>query len=222
MGHGTRGAPRRRGPTCTDRSHRRVPGTNTCLVCRANRQRQRVAEKRAARGEVLLQRPGMSAHRAGALAMWERRRKVYGPTGARPPAERPKVWRATPAHPRKTHCTRGHPLDAANTTTHRYRHTVRRRCVTCARLKRHGVERPPMVMVGTVRVSVAAHDAWCVQEGRRLFADVAAAHPDRPRGSAAKFRAAMKRWRRFVAEQEEWYRLAALPLPAGMKGHGAP
>jgi hypothetical protein len=209
--------PTRRRP-CTDPSHRRMrarPGN--CLDCAMARQRQRNAEKRAARGEVLLDRPGVSAHRAGALAMWERRKAVYGPTGNRPKADRPPR-KAAPRRARQTHCKHGHRLDRANVTVHTYMGTTRRRCRTCARRRTQGVERPEMVTVpGGGRVSVVAHDAWCVAEGQRLWAAVLASHPDRPTGAVGKFRDAHKRWTRFLATEEAWYQAVGLALPDGMK-----
>lgn len=206
---------RRRSP-CVDPTHRRQRGTRRCVDCAMVRQRARYAQQRAARGEVLLQRPGESAHRAGALAMWERRRAVYGPSGRRPADERVPTSRSTYVRP--THCRRGHPLSGANVAVERYRQTTRRRCLTCRRLRRQGVERPVMVTLPDgVRVSVEAHDAWHIAEARRLRSAMVAAHPDRPTGSTAKFIAARRTWERFVAQEQQWYDAAGVARPSLIK-----
>lgn len=201
---------RMRKPKCTDPTHRRRPG-KACTDCASERQRRRIAEKRAARGEVLLIVSGeTSAHRAGALAMWARRYEVYGPRGCKPDMV-PKR-RINPA-PRKTHCRRGHLLSGPNVVVERYAHTTRRRCLLCRRLLKAGTDRPVWATVDGVRVSIAAHDTWCQQEGRRLWRAMTQAHPNADAGSTAKFLKARRTWNRFLAEQKKWYTAAAVPMP---------
>lgn len=204
---------RRRQSPCVDQTHRRKPGTMRCIDCASARQRQRRAEQRAARGEVLLRRPGESAHRAGALAMWARRLAVYGPSGKRPAAERGRPSRGTYVRP--THCRRGHPLSGANVAVERYRSTARRRCLTCRRLRRQGIDRPVMVTLpGGVRVSVEAHDTWHVAEALRLRAAMVAAHHDKPAGSTSAFLCTRRQWDRFMAQERQWYNAAGVSLPS--------
>lgn len=175
-----------------------------------------MAQRLGARAEVPVVRAGESVRSAATRAAWVVRKARHGARGTGKPYSAERRAKIAQANT-KTHCWRGHPLSGAN--LYHSPGAGKRQCLACIRLRARGTAttRPEWAIVGKVRVSVVAHDAWCVQEGRRLFADVSAAHPDRPRGSATRFRAAMKRWRRFVAEQEAWYRQAALPLPEGIK-----
>jgi hypothetical protein len=208
-----------RKPTCADVTHTRKPGTRRCVTCQTARQRQQRARRRAAQGEVLLMAEGVTAHQAGALRMWERRRQTYGPSGASPDAVARNVEHAATLaqrRRRRTACVNGHALTIANVeiTAHgRTCRICRAHRLEQRRMRRRGPDyRPTWAETQGGRVNVAVHDAWCQQTGAGLWAEMRAAHPD-VGGTAAQFRDARKRWTRFLAQETAWYAAAGVPMP---------
>lgn len=232
MGEGAR---RKRRPPCRDASHRKHPDRGQCLTCRDARYREKRIAERAARGEVLLLPPGKTERHAGCVAGWETKRAKYGPSGKSEEGarrQRAQAARQPKANARKTHCKYGHPLSGDNVAYYvrvlsdgrRWRQRV---CRTCGKAHRRALHRgetyrptrPEWARSSSTgaRLHIPSHDAWCVAEGRKLWAEVLRRHPDRG-GSADVFQRAKRRLDAFLARERDWYQDVGLTLPHGMKG----
>lgn len=210
--------PRRR---CFDPTHTRRDAKNRCLVCQDARksaaQKARKAARRAERGEVLLLPTSASYRSAVVAAAWVTRRAKYGASGMS--AEGLAAQQATQRRRRRGWCKRGHRLTPDNVLRTSRGRTCRA-CNIARSRRRHQQQRlssrPAWVEVRGVRMSVEAHDAACLAEGRALWTRMLNAHPDRG-GTQRKFEAARRRWDRWLATETAWYAAAGVPLPDGLR-----
>lgn len=213
----------RRAP-CVDPAHTQRGAGGQCLVCKGQRQRERQAARRTARGEVLLLPPGKTYQSAAMSQAWETRRARYGPRGVSDDGEARMVSALErQRHPRSVRCKRGHLLTPENVSQGGKGRMCRRCNIERARAwrARQRSVRPEWVVVGKVRVNLAAHDAFYLDRARRLYAAMLAEHPDRHpggRGGATRFIQARRRWDAFYAAEQAWYAAAGVDMPEGVRG----
>jgi hypothetical protein len=116
-------------------------------------------------------------------------------------------------------CKRGHSLAAAK-IRYRKNGTFFRDCQECKRMRNHH-GRPHFVFVeafdglkmGTVRISIVAHDRFYVSRYIRLRRLMINKHPDKEHGSEEAFIRARRIWNGFVSSQSRWYNKHHVPLP---------
>lgn len=159
---------------------------------------------------------------------WVTRREKYGNRGISQEAAEHVREVLTRPRKRAKKCKRGHWLTPDNILMG----GKGRMCRQCnlersrkrAEFLRNMRKRPEWVTVNKTKINVAVHDAWVIEEGKRLLNEVVRLHPDKnPRvRTRSEFIKAQKKWKTFLEKEKKWYKEVNLPFPKGLYSTNTP